>query len=196
MQLVSVHSLVMPSLNPRTIMRNCRRRSILAHAALYLCMIVSGWSQISKSDRDLAQRMLRDVASDVEKSYYDSHLHGIDWPARVRQAKENVDRADSMDSAVSEIAALLDSLNDSHTRFFPPPRAYSHDYGFSMRMIGEHCNVTRVKPGSDAEKKGLKRGDTVLAVNEIRVSRKTLQSNRIYLRRASPSIWSSADTGR
>jgi len=130
--------------------------------------------QISKSDRDLAQRMLRDVASDVEKSYYDPQLHGVDWPTRVRQAKENIDKADSMDSAVSEIAALLDSLHDSHTRFFPPPRAYSHDYGFSMRMIGSDCYVTRVKPGSDAEKKGLKRGEIVSAVNEIHVSRQTL----------------------
>lgn len=135
----------------------------------------SGWSQqISKSDRDLAQRMLRDIASDVEKSYYDPQLHGVDWPTRVRQAKENIDKADSMDSAVSEIAALLDSLHDSHTRFFPPPRTYSHDYGFSMRIIGDACYVTRVKPGSDAEKKGLRRGEIISAVNEIRVSRKTL----------------------
>jgi carboxyl-terminal processing protease len=143
---------------------------------LWFCIAAPVWSQqISKSDRDLSQQMLREVASDVQKSYYDPQFHGIDWRARVQQAKENIDKADSMESAVSEIAALLDSLNDSHTIFFPPPRAYSHDYGFSMRMIGSHCYVTRVKPGSDAEKKGLKRGDTILAVNDIRVSRKNLE---------------------
>ncbi len=162
--------------NQVAIRRRCLGRLVLGFA-LVVCSCISAlvWSQqISKSDRDLAQQMLRDVASDVEKSYYDPRLHGIDWPDRVRQAKENIDKADSMDSAISEIAALLDSLNDSHTKFFPPPRAYSHDYGFSMRMIGDRCNVTRVKPGSDAEKKGLKRGDNILAVNEIRISRKTL----------------------
>lgn len=144
---------------------------------LVACSSFSGmaWSQqIAKSDRDLAERMLRDVASDVEKSYYDPQLHGVDWSARVQQTKVNIEKADSMDSAMSEIAALLDSLHDSHTIFFPPPRAYSHDYGFSMRMIGNVCHVTRVKPGSDAEKKGLRRGEIVSAVNEIRVSRPTL----------------------
>jgi carboxyl-terminal processing protease len=142
---------------------------------MWSSLLASGWSQqISKSDRDLAQHMLRDVASDVEKSYYDPQLHGVDWSALVRQTKDNIDKTDSMDGAVSEIAALLDSLHDSHTRFFPPPRAYSHDYGFSMRMIGNACYVTRVKPGSDAEKKGLRRGEIVSAVNEIRVSRQTL----------------------
>ena len=46
-----------------------------------------------------------------------------------------------MDSAVSEIAALLDSLNDSHTSLRLPPRNYTHDYGFKMKMFGKHKGV-------------------------------------------------------
>jgi C-terminal processing protease CtpA/Prc len=128
--------------------------------------------QYTKFDRDRAQGMLRDVAADVQKHYYDPKLHGLDWNTRVRQAKENIDRADSLNAAVSEIAALLDGLDDSHTFFIPPPRTVLHDYGFELQMIGDRCYVLRVRPGSDAEKKGLKPGDEVLAVNEHRLSRK------------------------
>ena len=127
---------------------------------------------MSKSDRQYAQIMLRDVAADVEKYYYDPKLHGVDWPSAVRQAKANVDKAENMDMAISEIAALLDSLHDTHTVFLPPARNYVHNYGFRTKMIGEHCFVVHVHPGSDAEKKGLKAGDEVLAINDHPVSRK------------------------
>jgi C-terminal processing protease CtpA/Prc len=130
--------------------------------------------QLAKSDRDLARSMLREVAADVQKHYYDPKLHGVDWDLRVRQARENIDKADSMNTAVAEIAALLDSLNDSHTFLIPPPRTSTLDYGFTMEMIGERCYVVRVRHGSDAQTKGLTPGDEILAVNEHPVSRKNL----------------------
>ena len=63
---------------------------------------------------------------------------------------------------VSEIAALLDSLHDTHTFLVLPPRTHVHDYGFQMEMIGDRCYVVRVRAGSDAEKKGLRQGDEIL----------------------------------
>lgn len=134
--------------------------------------LIAKSEQYSKADRDLARQMLHNVAADVPKYYYDSKLHGVDWVSKTRETQNNIDSADSLDSAVSEIAALLDSLNDSHTFFFPPPRSSSHDYGFTMEMVGERCFVTHVKPDSDAAKKGLAPGDEVLAINEHPISRK------------------------
>ncbi|MBI3477290.1 MAG: PDZ domain-containing protein [Acidobacteria bacterium] len=150
------------------------RCSAALGALLGLLPVLSWPQQFSKSDRDLVQDMLRNVARDVQKNYYDPKFHGVDWDATVRKAKGNIDKADSLNGAVSEIAAALDSLNDSGTFFVPPPRTYVHDYGFTMHLIGEGCFVTRVRPGSDAEKKGLKAGDQILAINEHRLSRKTL----------------------
>jgi carboxyl-terminal processing protease len=136
---------------------------------------VVGWSQqYTKSDRRLAESMLRDADADVQKHYYDSKFHGVDWPARVQEAKKNIAAARSMDDAVSEIAALLDSLHDSHTFLLLPPRTQVHDYGFQMEMVGDRCYVVRVRAGSDAEKKGLRQGD-VRAVNEYPVSRKNFR---------------------
>ncbi len=95
----------------------------------------------------------------MQKHYYDSKFHGIDWRARVQEARKNLETARSMDDAVSEIAALLDSLHDSHTFLLLPPRTHVHDFGFQMEMIGDRCYVVRVRAGGDAEKKGLKQGD-------------------------------------
>lgn len=125
----------------------------------------------SKSDRQNAEAILRVVSNDVQKYYYDPKLHGLNWDTKVSEAKENIDKADSLNGAISEIAALLDSLNDSHTFFVPPPRTYVHDYGFATEMVGDHCFVIRVRPGSDAEKKNLKPGNEILAINGHRTSR-------------------------
>ncbi|MFZ0136195.1 MAG: S41 family peptidase [Candidatus Sulfotelmatobacter sp.] len=127
---------------------------------------------LTKSDRELAESMLRDADADVRRHYYDPNLHGVDWQSRVQEAKKNIATAQSVSAAVSEVAALLDSLHDSHTFLVLPPRTHIHDYGFQMEMFGERCFVIRVRSGSDAEKKGLKPGDEIVAVNEYPVSRK------------------------
>jgi len=127
--------------------------------------------EYKKSDREWVKGLLQIVASDVQRHYYDPNLHGVDWEALVRRADDNIEKASSINDAISEIAAVLDSLNDSHTFFIPSPRAYVHDYGFDMKMIDSHCYVIRVEPGSDAQKKGLKLGDEITAVNKHRVSR-------------------------
>jgi S1-C subfamily serine protease len=145
-------------------------------AILWALFPVSGWSQqYTKSDRELAESMVRDVDAAVQKHYYDSKLHGIDWRARVQEARKNIETAHSVDDAVSEIAALLDSLHDTHTFLILPPRTNVHDYGFQMEMIGDRCYVVRVRAGSDAEKKGLRQGDEIKTVNEYPVSRKNFR---------------------
>ncbi len=116
--------------------------------------------------------MLRDADADVRKHYYDPNLHGVDWQSRVQEARNNIAKAQSPSDAVSEIAALLDSLHDSHTYLVLPPRIYVHDYGFQMEMFGDRCFVIRVRAGSDAEKKGLKPGDEIVAVDEFPISRR------------------------
>ena len=146
-----------------------RRLSIYSvkFACVALLLVAQAWPQekISKSDRDLAQDMLQVVQKDVRQHYYDPKLHGLDWDARVAEEKQKIDKADSMSMALSKIAGLLDSLNDSHTFFLPPQRTNRYDYGWQYQMIGERCFVTRVRPKSDAEAKGVKPGDEILALD-------------------------------
>ena len=101
------------------------------------------------------------MAGDVRKYYYDPKLHGLDWDTKVEEAKEKISRVDSWNMAILEVAALLETLDDSHTFFAPPQDPMSQEYGWRFQMIGNRCYVTHVRPKSDAESKGLKPGDEV-----------------------------------
>jgi len=131
-------------------------------------------NQFSSFERDRAIQMLQTIAADVKKHYYDPNFHGVDWDARIKEAKERIEKSSSQNAALSHIAGALDSLNDSHTFFLPPSRPYVHDYGIEFEMVGDRCFVVRVRPGSDAETKGVKAGDEVLAVNGFSPSRQDL----------------------
>jgi len=150
-----------------------RRAVRFAARCLMFCGVATlCWSQQYTSyERDEVQTMLRNIADEVKRHYYDPQLHGIDFDAKVREAREKIDQADSLNRGLSQVAAMLDNLHDSHTFFLPPPRPYVHDYGFRMQMIGDHCFVVRVRPGSNAETKGLKPGDEVLGVNSYAPAR-------------------------
>lgn len=140
---------------------------ILALAMMIAIFQPSGWSQLSHMDREQAQAMLVAVTSDVRRSYYDPKLLGTDWDARVRKAKEAIANATTVQSATSEIAAVLASLNDSHTYFVPPQYSVQVDYGWQFQMLGDRCYVTHVRRGSDAETKGLRPGDEIMMIDGI-----------------------------
>jgi C-terminal processing protease CtpA/Prc len=122
------------------------------------------FAQMSNLNRDRVLDMLEFISKDVRKHYYDPQLHGLDWDARVAEAKNKIRQQTSLGMAFAYVAWVLDGLNDSHTFFVPPQRPMRHDYGFQAAMIGDHCYITRVRPGSDAEAKGVKPGDEVLAI--------------------------------
>jgi carboxyl-terminal processing protease len=148
---------------------------------LFSCLGAAGWAQqeqqpqrMTSEQRHEAEQMLQYVADDVNEYYYDRQLHGIDWEARVREAKQEIEGSDSFNMALSHIAAALASLNDSHTSFIPPMRPYRLDYGFRTEMIGDKCFLTQVRPDSDAESKGLHAGDEVVAINGYQPTRGNL----------------------
>ncbi len=130
--------------------------------------------QMSNFDRERMLDMLDDVAQDVQKRYYDPTFHGVDWAAKVKEERQKIKNETSMNLSLAHIAAALDSLNDSHTFFLPPSRPYHHDYGFQEQIIGDQCFIARVRPGSDAESKGVKPGDELLTLDGIHPTRQIL----------------------
>jgi C-terminal processing protease CtpA/Prc len=152
-------------------------RTVKLTAVLTLLTTLT-WSQqpptMSKFERDRALDMLQVIAGDVRKHYYDPKFHGVNWDAKVEEAKGKIETSTSFNMAMSHIAAMLDTLNDSHTFLLPPQHAYHHGYGFQYQMIGDRCYVTRVRPNSDAEAKGVKPGDEVVTINGYNVNRDDL----------------------
>jgi len=130
--------------------------------------------KISKEDRERARAMFGNIADDVRKHYYDPKFHGLDWSATVQTTQQAIDNATTLNRALSEIAAGLDKLNDSHVFFLPPQRPYTHEFGWQLEMVGDHCFVTQVRPQSDVEAKGIKRGDEVLTLNGFPPTRDNL----------------------
>ena len=129
--------------------------------------------------------MLRDASEAVKKNYYDSTYHGLNWDARFREYDDRLKSASSLNAGLTMIAAFLDGLKDSHTYFSPPARPYRLDYGYRLAPIGDEILVTRVRPGTDAEKK-VKPGDRLMALDGGPVTRENFATMEYVLNTLSP----------
>jgi C-terminal processing protease CtpA/Prc len=157
---------------------NCAPARFIITSTCFLVLSLAAFAApqqtMSSFDRGRAEDMLTSVANDVKKHYYDPKFHGVDFEGRVAEAKQQIAKSPSFNMAISHIAAALDVLNDSHTFFPPPQHAYHHSYGLQYQIIGNRCFVTQVRPGSDADSKGVKPGDEILAINGYQVDRNDL----------------------
>jgi C-terminal processing protease CtpA/Prc len=133
-----------------------------------------GQETVSNFDRERGRTMLNIIKGDLKKHYYDPTFHGVDVDVRFKEADEKIKRATNLGQVFGSVAQFLIELDDSHTYFLPPGRAYTTDYGWQMQMIGEKCYVVAVKPGSDADKKGLKEGDEIYSVDGFAPLRETM----------------------
>ncbi len=153
------------------------RVKFLAASLLLLSLVVVSASAQSLPiglERNRGRTMLNAIKDDLKKNYYDPTFRGMDIEARFKQSEERIAKASHQNEIFGIIAETLVDLNDSHTYFVPPSRSYTFDYGWKMQMIGEKCYVVWVKPGSDAEAKGLKEGDEIYTIDNIGPIRENL----------------------
>ncbi len=141
---------------------------------------------LDRIERERVISMLNIVKKDLTSNYYDPNFRGMDVEARFNAAEEKVKQATSLGQAFGIVAQTLLDLNDSHTIFIPPRRPETINYGWQMQMIGDKCYVVAVKPGSDAEAKGLKEGDLILAVERFKPTRKEFWKMSYYYNTLSP----------
>lgn len=130
-------------------------------------IVTYGQQPPTAQDLDRSRVILRTIKDDLKKNYYDPNYHGMDIEARFKTADEKLKQATSLGQLFGIIAQTLTELEDSHTFFVPPGRSYRTEYGWQMEMIGDKCYVNAVKPGSDAEAKGLREGDQIYSVDGI-----------------------------
>jgi carboxyl-terminal processing protease len=133
-----------------------------------------------------AKDILKAVKGAIKEDYFDSTFRGMDIDARFQSAEEKIDSASSIGQAFGIIAQAVIELNDSHTRFYPPSRAATVEYGWRMQMIGDKCFVTAIKPKSDAEAKGLKVGDQIIQIGGFKPTRKEMWKINYYYNAISP----------
>lgn len=165
--------------------------SKVIHSVVMTVLLAVFWTsslsaQISRQDSDRARKMLEQLRKDLHEFYYDSTFGGLDIDARARQSDSAIQVAPNMNYALGILAQYLADLKDSHTSFAPPNHVAKIDYGFSLLTIGDSVYVNYVKKGSDAEAKGLKRGDLVLAFDQMRLLRSSLHVIQYVYYRLSP----------
>lgn len=136
--------------------------------------------QITAHDRELAQRMLSQVHQTLRQNYYDPSFHGVDLDERFKKYTAEIATANTFQTAYRTIESFLVGLNDSHTIFLPPPNSNRVMYGFRIKMIGDQCFATGLRPGSDAAQK-LRVGDQILSLDGYGVNREDLWQLEYYL---------------
>jgi C-terminal processing protease CtpA/Prc len=137
-----------------------------------------------KNDQGRGREILDTIKKDIVKNYYDPAYGGKDINAIFKSAEERVNRATAIGQILGVIAQTLTQFNDSHTYLIPPAPADQIQHGCEMQMISDKCYVVSVKPGSDAEAKGLGLGDEVLVVGGYTPTRKNLRNLLFFLKSA------------
>jgi carboxyl-terminal processing protease len=122
-------------------------------------------------ERSNMKAALKNVASDVEKNFYDPTLKGLDWKALTEQTKAKIDAAKSPGDMIMAIYVQLYKLNDSHTQFMPPSRNVKYFFGFDAKAIGSEIRIYELKSGDPADKAGLQLGDKIVSVNGFKAER-------------------------
>ena len=163
-------------------MRITSVRELIAIPILLTCGLftVASGQSITNYDRDAGRQMLKMIRLDIEKTYYDPNYRGIDLQERFSQADERIKNAKSNGEIFGVIAQALLDFDDSHLFFIPPSRVAKVEYGWQMQAVGDKCYVVAVKPGSDAEAKGLKRGDQILSIDGFTPTREVLWKMQYY----------------
>jgi C-terminal processing protease CtpA/Prc len=151
-------------------------------------LVLAGQAAMSKADRDLYKQMLVDLRKDVEANYYDRAFRGVDLATIFKDASEKVAAATTATDAMDALTNTLFQFGDSHTRFYPPARVTQADYGWVMTAVGDEVLVTRVKPSSDAARRGLAPGDRVLALNRCVPTRANLWQIQHYYGVVRPQV--------
>lgn len=161
-------------------------RQQLMRTIAYLCcvlfLIAIGFRSVSAQkpeenigdNRKYGLQMLKDIKAALKKHYYDPTFHGVDLEARFKLAADKIGEAASGGQVLGIVAQAVLDLNDSHTIFIPPQRGEVAVYGWRMQLIGDACYITAVAPGSDAEAKGLRVGDRILALDGYEPTRETM----------------------
>ncbi|MFN2576392.1 MAG: S41 family peptidase [Pyrinomonadaceae bacterium] len=130
--------------------------------------------------------MLATIKKDIKDNYYNPDLHGVDLDKQFEEADAQIGKAVSGDQIYGIIAHTLFAFEDSHTYFVPPTWSMEVDYGWKMQVIGDKCYVTFVQDGSDAQNKGLRLGDQVLAIFDVLITRENLWQIKYLFYRLRP----------
>jgi carboxyl-terminal processing protease len=139
---------------------------------------------VSTETREGRLAVFDDVWETIRERYYDPTFHGVDWQAQRAVFRPMAAEATSAETLYGILRRMIGNLRDAHTRIRTPdekfdwqhPRAIS--VGLSMREVEGAPVVVSVERGSEAERLGVRAGDTIISIDDepaLEVFRRRLQ---------------------
>ena len=125
----------------------------------------------SAATREGRLRVFDDVWETVRARYYDPALHGVDWGAQRERFRLLAAEAGGEAELYAALRRMLVQLRDPHTRVFAPGEnadwrvQRTISVGLSAREVGGELLVSAVERESEAERAGVRAGETVLKVD-------------------------------
>jgi carboxyl-terminal processing protease len=127
---------------------------------------------VSTETREGRLAVFDDVWQTIRDRYYDATFHGVDWQAQREAFRPLAAEATSAAELYNLLRRMIGNLRDAHTRIRPPdekfdwqhPRAIS--VGLSVREVEGAPVVVAVERGAQAERLGLRAGDTIISIDD------------------------------
>jgi carboxyl-terminal processing protease len=142
--------------------------------ALAACLFsVSLHAELTPRQKQLNVDSFEKIWTTIRDKHWEKNPGGLDWQAIHDEYRPKLDKADSMDAARGVMRDMLGRLKQTHFAIFPANVYDDVDVdtggegspGIELRVLGEQAVVTRIDPGSTAEKAGVKTGWVVQTVD-------------------------------
>ncbi len=139
-------------------------------------MLANGmlWGQLSPEEKQLNLDSFEKVWTTIRDQHWDKNPGGLDWQAIHEEYRPQVEQAKSTDEAREVMQKMIGRLHQTHFAIFPSVVYNAVDVesgdgtpGIDLRVLDGQAVVTRVDPGSGAEKAGVKLGWAVAKVESI-----------------------------
>lgn len=126
---------------------------------------------ISAATREGRLAIFDDVWETIRERYYDPTLRGVDWLKLSARFRPLAAAARDTEEFYRVMRRMIAHLHDSHTRIYAPDERASWrqpffvSVGVSVRETASALVVIRIERGSEAERAGVRIGDTVVSID-------------------------------
>lgn len=114
-----------------------------------------------------------DVWQTINERYYDSRFRGVDWMLQRTTFRSRAAEAENARELYLVLRQLVGTLNDVHTRIFPPDEKFEWwnprfvSIGLTVREVSGFPTVVRVEKGSAPARAGIRPGDVIEEIDGI-----------------------------
>jgi carboxyl-terminal processing protease len=149
------------------------------------CLLPSAQAGVvSTETREGRLAVFDDVWETIRDRYYDPSFHGLDWQAQRATFRPQVAAATNAAELYAVLRRMIGNLRDAHTRIRTPDEKFDWQHprimsvGLSVREVEGDAVVVAVERGAEAERIGLRAGDTIISIDDeaaLDVFRRRLQ---------------------